>query len=72
LFLAWYGLLESYIDSLLYKKVSKNPKNYCTYRSLPKIAKTSFRADCLLGVNFTNLYFEGPAQTLKIIYSEGN
>jgi hypothetical protein len=33
-------LLESYIDSLLYKKVSQNPKNYCTCRSLPKTAKT--------------------------------
>jgi hypothetical protein len=50
LFLAWYGLLESYIDSPLYKIVSENPKNYCTCRSLPKIAKTNFRVDCLLGV----------------------
>jgi hypothetical protein len=50
LFLAWYGLLESSIDSLLYKKVSKNLKNYCTCRSLPKSTKTSFCIVCPLGV----------------------
>jgi hypothetical protein len=44
-------LLESYIDSFLYKKVSENQKNDCTSGSLPKIAKTSFRVDCPLDVN---------------------
>jgi hypothetical protein len=33
------------------QKVSKNPKIYSTCRSLPKLAKTNFRADCPLGIN---------------------
>jgi hypothetical protein len=36
------------------EKVSKNPKIYCTCRSLPKSTKTSFCVDCPLGVNPEN------------------
>jgi hypothetical protein len=43
-------LPRSVLHSPPSQKVSKNPKIYCTCRSLPKSAKTSFRADCPLGV----------------------
>jgi hypothetical protein len=69
LFLAWYGLLESYIDSLLYKKVSENPKNYCTCRSLPKSAKTSFHVDCPLGVKIQERYYEKRLHGVRNLFS---
>jgi hypothetical protein len=34
--------LESYHPYLQPQKVSKNPKNYCIYSSLPKNAKSCF------------------------------
>jgi hypothetical protein len=44
-------LPQSLLRGASSQKVSKNPKIYCTPRSLPESTKTSFRADCPLGVN---------------------
>jgi hypothetical protein len=38
------------IARVIFTKKFKNLKIYCTCRSLPKLAKTSFHADCPLGV----------------------
>jgi hypothetical protein len=43
-------LPQRLLHSASLQKVSKNQKNYCTCRSLPKSAKTNFRVDYPLGI----------------------
>jgi hypothetical protein len=77
LFQACYGLLESYLHSLLCIKVSENPKNYCTRMTLPKLAKTHFGADCPLGVKlpiefpiFSSSFFGTRESKIELIHYE--
>jgi hypothetical protein len=58
-------LPQSLLQGASSQKVSKNQKNYCIHRSLPKSAKINFRADCALGVNFTLMLFGKKIQILR-------
>jgi hypothetical protein len=46
-----FVLSQSLFQGASLQKVSKNPKIYCIYSSLPKNAKSHFGSLSLLGVN---------------------